>query len=131
MADRLTQLQDAVNQLSDNFCNSIGILQDTGNAEQSSGTSDQKKTGQEENCVLFSGLISRTVQDIDVLIDSLPSHQYTQERQMESLHQLETENKQSAEKLARAVEEGELLLSKVRDALKEITDFQLGIDSQR
>ncbi len=59
-----------------------------------------------ENCVLFSGLISRTVQDIDVLIDSLPSHQYTQERQMESLHQLETENKQSAEKLARAVEEG-------------------------
>lgn len=34
-------------QLSDNFCNSIGILQDTGNAEQSSGTSDQKKTGQE------------------------------------------------------------------------------------
>ncbi len=33
-------------QLSDNFCNSIGILQNTGNAEQSGG-SDQKKTGQE------------------------------------------------------------------------------------
>ena len=54
---------------------------------------------------MFSEFISRTVQDIDILIDSLPSHQYTQERQMEALRQLEMENQQSAEKLARAVGE--------------------------
>lgn len=59
-----------------------------------------------DKSALFSTLISRTLQDIDVLIDALPSHEYTQDKQLEMLKKLEVENQHSTERLARAVEEG-------------------------
>ncbi|XP_031553228.1 uncharacterized protein LOC116290356 isoform X3 [Actinia tenebrosa] len=37
MADRITQLQDALNQLADQFCNSIGILQQSAKPGQFPG----------------------------------------------------------------------------------------------
>ena len=59
-----------------------------------------------DNVALFSDLISRTAQDIETLIDSLPSQEYTPEKQVDGLKKLEMENSQSAERLARAVKEG-------------------------
>ena len=35
-----------------------------------------------ENAALFASLISRTAQDIDILIESLPSQAYTPEKQV-------------------------------------------------
>lgn len=35
-----------------------------------------------ENATLFASLIARTAQDIDILIDSLPSQEYTPEKQV-------------------------------------------------
>jgi len=35
--------------------------------------------------MLFASLITRTAQDIDILIDSLPSHEYTEEMQVNLL----------------------------------------------
>lgn len=55
---------------------------------------------------LFSTLIARTAQDIDILIDSLPNQEYTQEHQDAALHKLEVENRLAAEKLRKAVEDG-------------------------
>ena len=143
MADRLTQLQDAVNQVGFAlyhktlyllcvYCSSqttsvtaLGFYKTLGTLSRVVQPQTQRKPKVDqpvcpmssyvlstlalspvENSALFSTLISRTVQDIDILVDSLPSHQYTQERQTESLRQLELENQQSAEKLTRAVEEG-------------------------
>ena len=59
-----------------------------------------------DNAALFASLIARTAQDIDILIDSLPSKELTHEKQVDTLKKLEQENKQSAERLTRAVMEG-------------------------
>nr|XP_037290882.1 mediator of RNA polymerase II transcription subunit 21-like [Rhipicephalus microplus] len=86
MADRLTQLQDAVNAQADNFCNSIGILQQY--APPSSFPEFEKSVSkpghqpQEDYPQLFATLIARTAKDIDVLIDSLPSEEASPELQL-------------------------------------------------
>ena len=59
-----------------------------------------------DNAALFANLIARTAQDIDTLIDSLPSKELTPEKQVDTLRKLELENQQSAERLSRAVKEG-------------------------
>jgi mediator of RNA polymerase II transcription subunit 21 len=104
MADRLTQLQDAVTQMADYFCNSIGVLQ------QPQTTNEDKENmtgagGTDNNITLFASLITRIATDIETLIDSLPCQEYTPERQAEILQNLENENKVSAEKLSQAVME--------------------------
>jgi len=88
MADRLTQLQDSINAQADNFCNSIGILQQgaapatfpgfdrTGNRTPSQQSDD--------HALLFATLTARCAKDIDVLIDSLPSEDSTSELQLSS-----------------------------------------------
>uniref|UniRef100_A0A8D0BTE3 Mediator of RNA polymerase II transcription subunit 21 n=1 Tax=Salvator merianae TaxID=96440 RepID=A0A8D0BTE3_SALMN len=82
MADRLTQLQDAVNSLADQFCNAIGVLQQCAPPAsfsniQTAINKDQPANPTEEYAQLFAALIARTAKDIDVLIDSLPSEEST------------------------------------------------------
>ncbi|NXY87418.1 MED21 polymerase, partial [Alcedo cyanopectus] len=85
MADRLTQLQDAVNSLADQFCNAIGVLQQCGPPAsfsniQTAINKDQPANPTEGKSLyaqLFAALIARTAKDIDVLIDSLPSEEST------------------------------------------------------
>ncbi|CAI8006546.1 Mediator of RNA polymerase II transcription subunit 21 [Geodia barretti] len=140
MADRLTQLQEAVNQLGEYFCSSVGVLQGAPEPAQQNGENPTDGTTREpgseptvpssaENAALFASLISRTAQDIDVLIESLPSQAYTPKKQVESLQRLQSENQLAAEKLRKAVEKGEVLLEKIREALKEICDSQFGIEN--
>ncbi|NXW00966.1 MED21 polymerase, partial [Fregetta grallaria] len=84
MADRLTQLQDAVNSLADQFCNAIGVLQQCGPPASFSNIQTAINKDQPANptegtsyAQLFAALIARTAKDIDVLIDSLPSEEST------------------------------------------------------
>ncbi|XP_019121182.1 mediator of RNA polymerase II transcription subunit 21 isoform X1 [Larimichthys crocea] len=82
MADRLTQLQDAVNSLADQFCNAIGVLQQCAPPAsfsniQTAINKDQPANPTEEYAQLFAALIARTAKDVDVLIDSLPSEEST------------------------------------------------------
>ena len=80
MADRLTQLQDAVNSQADNFCNSIGILQVTSNISKSFGITgfqdmaqpaslsgaSKPPPGGEDHTQLFAQMVARTAKDIEV-----------------------------------------------------------------
>lgn len=129
MADRLTQLQDTINQViedndklmftcivnkfhiilrfqqAEHFCNSIGILQQFSTPskfpgfDRSGSQTPQQQQNQEDYAVLFATLISRCAKDIDTLIESLPSEESSAELQVQSLRRLEAENKEAAEQL--------------------------------
>ncbi|NWI90118.1 MED21 polymerase, partial [Pitta sordida] len=136
MADRLTQLQDAVNSLADQFCNAIGVLQQCGPPAsfsniQTAINKDQPANPTEgkswlwEYAQLFAALIARTAKDIDVLIDSLPSEESTAALQAASLYRLEEENHEAAARLEEVVYRGDVLLEKIQSALADIAQSQL------
>ncbi|KAH1011454.1 mediator of RNA polymerase II transcription subunit 21 [Dendroctonus ponderosae] len=130
MADRLTQLQDCINQQAEHFCNSIGILQQFAppskfpNFDRSGSQTPQQQT-QEDYVQLFTTLISRCAKDIDTLIESLPSEENSTESQLSSLRQLEQENQDAADRLDAIVRSGQELLEKVQLALSDIAQAQL------
>ncbi|XP_019747443.1 mediator of RNA polymerase II transcription subunit 21 [Hippocampus comes] len=130
MADRLTQLQDAVNSLADQFCNAIGVLQQCAPPAsfsniQTSINNEQPANQTEEYAQLFAALIARTARDVDVLIDSLPSEESTAALQAASLRQLEEENHEAAAHLKEVVTRGDMLLEKIQSALADIAQSQL------
>lgn len=150
MADRLTQLQDAVNQVSrflqtfyclskfefqqaDNFTNSLGILQQLAVPSQFPGfgnkTPQQQSQQNEDHTVLFAQLIARTAKDIEVLIDSLPNEESSIGLQSASLQKLEEENLEAACKLEDVVKQGEATLKEIQAALHDIAQAQ--IDMQK
>jgi len=117
MADRLTQLQEAVNLQADNLCNSIGIIQ-------------QMHASNEDHTVLFSQLIARTAKDIEILVDSLPSEESTPDLQSVAIEQLEGESERAEQALQKTVLEGEALLNILQSALRDIATTQLDIERQ-
>ncbi|XP_077123024.1 mediator of RNA polymerase II transcription subunit 21 isoform X1 [Ranitomeya variabilis] len=130
MADRLTQLQDALNSLADQFCNAIGVLQQCAPPAsfsniQTSVNKEQPSSPTEEYAQLFAALIARTAKDIDVLIESLPSEESTAALQAASLYQLEEENHAAAARLEEVVYRGDMLLEKIQTALADIAQSQL------
>ncbi|CAL8386503.1 unnamed protein product [Boreogadus saida] len=130
MADRLTQLQDAVNSLADQFCNAIGVLQQCAPPAsfsniQTAINKEQPANPTEEYAQLFAALIARTAKDLDVLIDSLPSEESTAALQAASLRQLEEENHEAALRLEEVVNRGDGLLDKIQSALADIAQSQL------
>ncbi|KAL1487413.1 hypothetical protein MRX96_037864 [Rhipicephalus microplus] len=131
MADRLTQLQDAVNAQADNFCNSIGILQQyappSSFPEFEKSVSKPGQQPQEDYPQLFATLIARTAKDIDVLIDSLPSEEASPELQAANLRRLEVENQEAARRLEEVVQQGEALLEQIQKALHDIAESQLSM----
>lgn len=135
MADRLTQLQDTINQQAEHFCNSIGILQQFSTPskfpgfDRSGSQTPSQQQNQEDYAVLFATLISRCAKDIDTLIESLPSEESSTELQVQSLRLLEAENKEAAERLEEVVRQGEILLEKIQGALSDIAQAQLDMQN--
>ena len=80
MADRLTQLQDAVNAQADNLCNSIGILQQTSQPSPLSGYGSSKTShhnaSDTDHTQLFAQMIARTGKDIEVCLPLNGRHSY-------------------------------------------------------
>lgn len=130
MADRLTQLQDCINQQAEHFCNSIGILQQFAQPSKfanfgSGSQTPQQQQMQEDYVQLFTTLIARSAKDIDTLIESLPSEESSTELQLQSLRHLEQENQAAAERLEAVVQNGQELLEKIQAALTDIAQAQL------
>ena len=76
-------------QQAENFCNSVGVLQQFATSSQFTGferpaskTAPPQPEPTEDYAALFSKLIARTAKDIDVLIDSLPSEESSLELQV-------------------------------------------------
>ncbi|XP_017140983.1 mediator of RNA polymerase II transcription subunit 21 isoform X2 [Drosophila miranda] len=130
MADRLTQLQDTVNQ-AEHFCNAIGVIQQTsypskfGNFDRTGSQTPNPSQPQEDYAQLFAQLIARCAKDIDTLIESLPNEDSSIELQNSSLKRLEMENQETALDLEKVVQKGELLLEKIQSALENIAQAQL------
>ncbi|XP_017038756.1 mediator of RNA polymerase II transcription subunit 21 [Drosophila ficusphila] len=135
MADRLTQLQDTVNQQAEHFCNAIGVIQQTSypskfvNFERTGSQTPNPCQPQEDYAQLFAQLIARCAKDIDTLIESLPNEDSSIELQNSSLKRLEFENQQTAHNLEEVVKKGELLLEKIQSALENIAQAQLDMQT--
>ncbi|XP_018329125.1 mediator of RNA polymerase II transcription subunit 21 [Agrilus planipennis] len=130
MADRLTQLQDCINQLAEHFCNSIGILQQFASPSKfpgfdRTGSQTPQQQTQDDYVQLFTTLIARCSKDIDTLIESLPSEESSTELQLQSLKVLEAENQETAERLEAIVHRGQELLDQIQIALSDISQAQL------
>jgi len=127
MADRLTQIQDAVNAQADNFTNSLGILQQLAVPSQFPGFGNKTPQQQqnEDHTQLFAQLIARTAKDIEVLIESLPNEESSVELQSASLQKLEEENLEAANKLEDVVKQGESTLKEIQAALHDIAQAQI------
>ncbi|XP_004634723.1 mediator of RNA polymerase II transcription subunit 21 [Octodon degus] len=113
MADRLTQLQDAVNSLADQFCNAIGVLQQCGPPASFSNIQTAINKDQPANPTEVRG--SKTV----------PSGSLWSSHQAASLYKLEEENHEAATCLEDVVYRGDLLLEKIQSALADIAQSQL------
>ncbi|XP_011309258.1 mediator of RNA polymerase II transcription subunit 21 isoform X1 [Fopius arisanus] len=133
MADRLTQLQDTINQQAEHFCNSVGILQQYSTPSKFPGFdrvgTPQPHQTQEDYASLFATLIARCAKDIDTLIESLPSEESSQELQVASLSRLEQENIEAGEQLEEVVRQGESLLQRIQAALQDIAQSQLDMQN--
>lgn len=81
-----------------------------------------------DHTLLFAQMIARTAKDIEVLIESLPSEESTQELQAAGLAQLESESDLAGEKLGETVKQGESLLASIQAALHDISSKQLDMD---
>ncbi|XP_014248316.1 mediator of RNA polymerase II transcription subunit 21 [Cimex lectularius] len=129
MADRLTQLQDTVNQQAEYFCNSIGILQQHSTPSKFAGFdrsgSQTPQQQQDDYAQLFATLITRCAKDIDALIESLPSDESSNDLQLQCLKRLEQDNQEAAERLDEVVRRGEILLEQVQASLADIAQSQL------
>lgn len=124
MADRLTQIQDLINDMANHMCNSIGVLQADPKLSCEFGNVSTE-IEEETNCQLFAQHIAHTAKDIELLIESLPSDEPSIEQHEKELLDLDDQRAQAAKELELAVERAEELTSKFKELLSKIARVQM------
>ncbi|PAA73947.1 hypothetical protein BOX15_Mlig018309g2, partial [Macrostomum lignano] len=135
MADRLTELQDAVNSQADNLYNALGILLQTaqpspfpgvGGANRTGAAAGNPAPGGVDHARFFAEQITRTAQTIVALIDSLPGPEaYRADSNSKRMAELEEENHRLGRRLIEVVDQLEARLRRVRACLTDIAQVQL------
>jgi len=133
MADRLSQLQDAVNQQAENLCNAVGILFQQAPPAPFPNFDKNSKTPSSADEVydhkkMFASLISRNAKDIDILIDSLPSEDSCAELQASGMRESEMASEEAAAALHKEVDHGDTLLEDISLALTDVSNLNLTIN---
>eukprot|EP01117_Protostelium_nocturnum_P004738 TRINITY_DN1718_c0_g1_i1.p1 TRINITY_DN1718_c0_g1~~TRINITY_DN1718_c0_g1_i1.p1 ORF type:complete len:139 (+),score=51.18 TRINITY_DN1718_c0_g1_i1:227-643(+) len=124
-SDRLTELQDQVNFLSQQFFTCVGVIQrdsppvplDPSSSSQSQD-SIKEFDSQTRDMAVNIAVSAKTIHN---LIGSLPGSSSTIDEQMARLEELEEENQKESLVLRKKVKEAEDLLEKVREALRVIS----------
>lgn len=152
MSDRLSQLQDQVNFLAELLCNATGLLQEHAPPSKFENFAESLNRGYEEQTekslsgkqqdlagfgsideikVHFARLITSTAKEIDVLIDSLPNEdESNEELQMKQLRELEAENAQAAQQLEHVTQCAESLLKQIQNKIAQIAESQLSVQRE-
>ena len=148
MSDRLSQLQDQVNYLAELFCNATGVLQAQAKPSKFENFAENLNRGYEDDNqtakateeggdikdvkLTFAELITTTAKKIDVLIDSLPSEDESNEQlQAEQLKELEIENAEAARQLEYVTNCAENLLQQIQRKISQIAESQLSIQQEQ
>ncbi|CAG8469765.1 6371_t:CDS:2 [Paraglomus occultum] len=143
--DRLTQLQDALDQMARLFSLSVNYLSQREHTILLSANVVQILIVQRHSSVFFFLLRQAHVQDpaefkkvqhdlvtdicrkakqVEILIDNLPGATRTEEEQLESISQLEKELQEANENYRKAVQTAESLLEQITEAIDVIANDQ-------
>ncbi|KAG0127034.1 hypothetical protein HOY82DRAFT_490984 [Tuber indicum] len=116
MADRLSQLQDAIDQMATQFFSALRYIAVIDDKTTFDGTSPPSPVE------LARDLIFKSKQ-IEFLITSLPGIGVSEDEQQERLKNLETELKEAEEERCRAVQEREAAAEKLDAVIRRLRRF--------
>jgi len=122
MADRISQLQDLVNDLANHMCNAIGHLQSAATPCEFGSVSEELIS--EQNSELFAMHIARTSKDIDIMIDTLPDVAISSEEIEPGYLENEATREALMSRLDEAMNENTEMIAKLRGIIEGIAQVQ-------
>ncbi|KAI6659716.1 Mediator of RNA polymerase II transcription subunit 21-like isoform X1 [Oopsacas minuta] len=125
MADRITQLQQAIHLLADHFCNSVGLLQQAAELANPQAIRHLHDNDPSPLPQIYSRCISRTSYDICTIIESLPTLELKLDNHFIRLQSAIITNDERAKQLILILNIAKDFLLSIRNAQTKISDLQL------